>query len=1101
MTNRKKFIVIALVAIIAFVLTVWGLSCVLTKRVNAYVMNLAEKMTDEIGHPVLIDRVQIKWDWLFLKVNIKNLKIVDRHSNATLFMAGEIVSTVDTLDSLRCLSLKFKQLLLRNPRLVMQLNAQNLPIISGLSNSDVASEINPAAILKVLNMQRRIIVENGDLHLQGVDGADLPFMDLRIDCKQIADHEYSMLVRGNIAAAVQPEFVLAVHYYGDLNDVERAMLEFDIKTSNVQLDELCNFIPQLRQNVLTGNFTDLDISGVVQNGTVRQVACDFSINKVQVGKQTQIVGGVGHIEHSPGSNVTALQLAHINVSDEELYTQPITIDSVSANFVHAWQEQNLKIHTESARLKFMDLELNPHFELQFVDNKLQSLNLSVRPQDASVRRLLTLLPDRKLTANLTDWFKIALVEGEINLCEIQYKEQKLRYALGFKDAELKFAPLWPSLHGLDAELVLDDGELSINASKAMIMGTPLNHLEARFSAHEDKQYMRLAIDGVVETTLATTINYLQKTPLRDTIGSKLVALEPNGNLALGLHLDVNLATPQVSVDVQGKVDLRDSSIKLDLIDVPVEGINGQLIFTNSTLVAQRLDLKFCDEPARAKIAMHPSKASVVTIMLDTPLKISTLKRVFPRFDLSKFKGATQAQLSLEMPLSNDQNDRTLTLHSDLQGISSNYPDPFKKEAQAKLPIKFEYVMREAGNHKLLLHLSNLSDAIFWFKDHKLHSGTISINKKLQAKSNSKAGLFIDGDIAHLVWESWAPLLQAKDNSVQVPIEVDLQIRKLTFAGENYSPVHVKYNTSQRELYVDTALLTGTFILNTDTEQKIDVKLDRITVPQNMREDPSKNTALLDYLRTKRDQEQLPVVQLSCKELHFNKRTFKNIRLDLLPRTYGYEISNFSITNDNLSLQAQGTWQMDNKVMTTLAGNIQTQNFGKVLVEWGFENSITKGKGEMSFAINWDGGPMDFDLLRLAGGSHLDLRSGSLTNVNPGIGRIIGLLSLDSLHRRLQLDFSDIISKGFAFDKFIADFKIEPGNIMSDNILINSPSAKIELNGKTTIKSQDLDFTMFVTPKVGASLPIAAALAVGKVTGTWNAPEVNEIINQTDKALG
>lgn len=1123
MTIRRKFIISALVAFLALILTVWGLSTLLTQRVNAYVMNLAEKMTTEIGHPVLIDKVQIKWDWLLLKVNIKNLKILDKDTNAPLFMAGEIISTVDTLDSIRTLSLKFKQLLLRNPRLVMQLNPQYLPVISGLGDADVAGDINPEVILKILSQQRRIIVENGDVHLQGADGADLPFMDLRIDFKRIAEQEYSMMLRGNIAAAVQPEFVFAMHYYGELHDFEHAMLDFDLKTSNVQLDDLCNFIPQLRQDVISGNFTDLNINGVVQNGTMRQVATDFTINKISVGNDTHIVGGIGHIDYSPGTNVTALQLAHINITNEKLYAQPITIDSISTDVVYAMQSDSLDIHTENARVKFMDLELHPQLQLQFVSSTLQNLEFALVPVDAAIRRMLALLPDRMLTTNLSEWFKRSLIEGEINLVNISYKDQKLRYALGFKDAELKFAPLWPSIHSIDAMLMLDDGQLSVNATKAIIMNTPLKRLETKYNDYQGKPYMLISVDGAIETNLTTTLNYLQQTPLQETLATKLAALDPNGQIDLTLHLDVNLALQQVTVGVEGLATLRDTSIKIENVNMPINNINGVLSFNNSSFAAEKLNLNIFDEPAIAKIGMHATKANILNIVVDTPFKISALKQVLPKLDLGKIKGATHLQATLELPWGDDKQQRVLTIKSDLQGITSKYPAPFNKEAHAKLPLNLRYLIRDTGNDKVQINISNLIDGVLFIKESKLQGGKIAINKKLAVGNEMPPNLVLNGDIKHLIWEEWAPLLQAKDDAAQLPIELDFNINKLTFSGEDYTPVHIKYNTTNSELFVDTTLLTGTIVANMDVEQKIDIKLERLNVPENR----VKSNTLLDNLRAKRDKEQLPLIQFSCKTMHFNKRMFKNIRLDLLPRTYGYEITNFSITNDNLMLQAQGNWQMDGKSLTSLSGNIYTQNFGKVLTEWGYENSISKGKGEMNFAINWEGGPMDFDLLRIAGGSHLDLRSGSLTNVNPGIGRIIGLLSLESIHRRLQLDFSDIISKGFAFDKLVADFKIEPGSVMSDNILINSPSAKIELNGKTGIKSQDLDFTMFVTPKVGASLPIAAAIAAGnpavgaaiwlfdkasgskiseitkykyKVTGTWNSPEVNEVSNQ-NKVVG
>src|SRR5947207_438579 len=127
MTVRKKVLLCCSLAFIALCITLFGVGSLLNNRVSSYVLGLADKMTQQIGHPVIIEKVSTKWDWLYLKVNIKNLAVLDPTDNIPLFMAGEIVSTVDALASLKSFSLKFKHLLLRSPRLVMQWNGTDRP--------------------------------------------------------------------------------------------------------------------------------------------------------------------------------------------------------------------------------------------------------------------------------------------------------------------------------------------------------------------------------------------------------------------------------------------------------------------------------------------------------------------------------------------------------------------------------------------------------------------------------------------------------------------------------------------------------------------------------------------------------------------------------------------------------------------------------------------------------------------------------------------------------------------------------------------------------------------------------------------------------------
>lgn len=1116
MSVRAKIILICILAFLFLSISVVAATKFLSYKVNAFVLNLSDKISEEIGHTVLIDKVNIKWDMLFLKVNIKNIQILEKDNNFPLFMAQEIVSTVDTLHSVRSFGLKFKQLLLRSPRLVMQMNEHNMPVILGLGNSDVIGNVDPTAILKILAMQRHILIENGDLHLQGSDEADLPFMDLRIDFSQNADKEYSMIARGNIAAAIAPEFVLAVRYFGDIADYEHAMFDFSIKTSNIQLLNLINFIPQFRKYLIAGDFSDFDVKGIVQNGTLREITSDFSISELAFA-DTHINGGVGHVEYRPGENKSSLQLARVKLSNDNFFSQPITIDALSTDLVYILNEEGYDVALENARVKFLDLELLPSMQASFVDNKLIYLEFN-STQQAQLRKLLSILPDKKFAPNFNEWLKRAIVDGDLSKTSLKYRDQKLSWSLDFKNAELKFAPLWPSIHNIDATLVMDNGKLSINAHQAMIQGVPLKTLTSKYEEYDGKPYTFITVDGGVQTSVVDALEYIRRTPLYESVGANLEPFNPSGNMDMMLRFVINVGKPEISVDVDGAFRLQDGQLDLPEIKSKAKNINGVIKFANNHIHSEELKLNIFATNARARLKTKADKQAL-NINLAMPLSVSTLRDIFPELDLTKFQGASNILVDIDLPLKDGQH-RNMQLSTDMVGIGINYPAPFAKAFDTKMPLKIQYVTHHKNGDSLKFNYDSLLNGVLFYKDKMLHGGRISINKPLD-KSTQTENLIINGEIKQLDWADWETLVVKSSKKGGLPIELDLAINSLKFADTEYKPVRMKYSSANSSLFLDTEMLTGTIIAKLEDE-RLDVKLDKLNIPKSR----IKNNALVDFLAEKRRQNKLPLIQFRCKVLKFNEQKFRSVHLDLLPRTYGYEITNFSITNENIHLQAQGRWQMDNSGNTTLSGNIFTQNFGKVLAEWGYENSISRGRGEMNFSVNWDGGPVDFDVLKLEGASHLDLRSGSLTNVNPGIGRIIGLLSLESIHRRLQFDFSDILSKGFAFDKFIADFKIEPGSIKSDNILINSPSAKIELFGKTGIQTHDLDFTMFVTPKVGASIPIAAAIAAGpavgaaiwlfdkasgskiseitkykyKVTGTWDSPQVNEVSN-ADKVVG
>ena len=47
-------------------------------------------------------------------------------------------------------------------------------------------------------------------------------------------------------------------------------------------------------------------------------------------------------------------------------------------------------------------------------------------------------------------------------------------------------------------------------------------------------------------------------------------------------------------------------------------------------------------------------------------------------------------------------------------------------------------------------------------------------------------------------------------------------------------------------------------------------------------------------------------------------------------------------------------------------------------------------------------------------------AGQFIKVDPGIGKLLGVLSLQALPRRITLDFRDVFSEGFAFDTIDGD---------------------------------------------------------------------------------
>ena len=120
-----------------------------------FVADLAGNLTKDIGHQVKIKKISTEWQWLNLKVSINELLVLDKDTSAPLLMINKVVSTVDALQSIFNLEVKFKNVLLQNPKLILQLDHKYGPMIMGLYGPNNLSQIDSTTIFKALNVQSR----------------------------------------------------------------------------------------------------------------------------------------------------------------------------------------------------------------------------------------------------------------------------------------------------------------------------------------------------------------------------------------------------------------------------------------------------------------------------------------------------------------------------------------------------------------------------------------------------------------------------------------------------------------------------------------------------------------------------------------------------------------------------------------------------------------------------------------------------------------------------------------------------------------------------------------------------------------------------------
>jgi uncharacterized protein YhdP len=172
-----------------------------------------------------------------------------------------------------------------------------------------------------------------------------------------------------------------------------------------------------------------------------------------------------------------------------------------------------------------------------------------------------------------------------------------------------------------------------------------------------------------------------------------------------------------------------------------------------------------------------------------------------------------------------------------------------------------------------------------------------------------------------------------------------------------------------------------------------------------------------------------------------------------------------------SLRSQGASSVESRFTIT------STDVGKLLERFGVKDTFYKGEGKVTGDLSWPGTLIDFNLARVSGQMQTDLSNGRFAKVNPGVARLLGVISLQSLTRRIKLDFTDVFSEGFSFDSLKGSSLIKQGIFTSDNMVMKGPAADVRIQGEVNLAAETQKIMLHVEPHLSEGFALAAGAAM------------------------
>jgi uncharacterized protein (TIGR02099 family) len=779
--------------------------------------------------------------------------------------------------------------------------------------------------------------------------------------------------------------------------------------------------------------------------------------------------------------------------DDRLFMEPLHFDEFSGEGLWQYQEGRLSIKSEALNLMNGDLAVKVRLALEHLpEEPAPRMDLQVAVNRFQLDTIRHYLPARVMSAKGAHWLEHSLLGGVVTGGSVDLKgrldqlpfdkgEGQLLARLPVTGAVLDFNPGWTPIRDLDAQVNFDGRSMDIQSRRGTIRSASLAAVHARI---KDLAKPELVLEGAVQGELPVMLAELGSSPLGEVYGGFVDRVESGGNAGLDLDLLVPLHDDDRDIEVKGGIILKDNTLKV-LPDGPaLEHIKGQLAFTTHGISGKGLKAELLGEPVSVDVSTDDT-AGVTRVSMNGPLDVAGYVARTWQGPAAPVSGSSDWNVLLAIGRLKGRNEVPevdLTLSSNLQGIAVDLPAPLGKTRQETRRLTIAVDRLSKPDKTLRFSYADLLQGICAIRDNgpgmACRRGNIHLGTGKAVLPQEKV-MLVTGRTPAFSVTRWQPVFDGVKSGPGLPVKLDLVIDELEVLHHVVPDVTLRSEEAGlvRVFNLDGPASAGTIELTRTGAGvvKVMMNLDRLflekcAVPGVARETPAKT-------------ENFPELQITIRKFKYNDVNFGELQLQAVRKENTVHVDRLVLASKKIDLQASGDWRtVDGQNLSQFDVEIKDGKLASLLEAYDFKEDMTGGELSGTLHASWQGAPWEFTPAHVNGKLYLLIKDGQLLDVEPGAGRVFGLLSLHTLQRRLSLDFSDLFKKGFAFDRIEGNFVLDNGDAYTNDLVINGPAARIEISGRIGLADTDYDELVTVIPSMSSSLPLAGALAGGPAVG-------------------
>jgi uncharacterized protein (TIGR02099 family) len=803
------------------------------------------------------------------------------------------------------------------------------------------------------------------------------------------------------------------------------------------------------------------------------------------GARPGFAGLSGSIEGDEKSGSLSLSSTQATLELPAIFADPrVPLDALSVDA--RWKADANGIDVQLGRATFQNRDASGEAAGRYHRGKaggLGEIDLSAKLVHAAGNAVWRYMP-LVVNHDVHDWLREAIPSGIADEATLRLKGDldKFPFTHGaegifqikarFRDAILRYARGWPEIRNLSGDLLFEGARMLISGHKGTISGVGIGPVRAELADLEAPEEL-IVIDGRAAGATADFLKFIEASPVGRYIDhfTEDMKAAGNGELRLGLHLPLRHMS---NTKVDGHFRFVNDQLAVDPDMPPLTDVNGELHFTTDRLDAQKIRASMFGMPLTVDVATTADGG--VGIKAAGTLAARPLAQQLALPLLENVSGAAPWSGTVKVKKKNAE----VHIESSLQGIASALPEPFNKTTREAMPLVLDRKQGPGGRSQLTASLGNAVKAILIRRNDAgksvLERGVVAIGTPPRLPER---GVLLAAQAKRLDLDAWRRLAGngrggsggSGGSEAALPIsQIDLRTDELVALGRSIQGLRLAATQSGGVWKADIKSrdINGTLDWDGRGAGRVSGHLAQLTISDTA---ASQTPVKADV------PEEMPAVDLVIDRCVLQGKELGAVKFKAENAKDGYWNAKFDVKNDDLAVDGTGRWRPNTTAADTHVDfKLSTKSIERLLTRLGYPEAVRRGTAELEAALSWNGSPTAIDYASLYGTAKFVAYSGQFNKLEPGVGRLLGVLSLQSLPRRLTLDFRDVFSEGFAFDGIRGEATITHGVMDTRNLQIVGPAAKVMMTGTVDLAAETQNLKVRVEPALGESIATGVLLA-------------------------